>query len=52
MSHAPSLLPELGWRGLLHAKTEGLEARLARGPISAYVGFDPTGPSLHVGHLV
>jgi tyrosyl-tRNA synthetase len=52
MSHAPGLLAEIGWRGLLHAKTEGLEARLERGPISAYVGFDPTGPSLHVGHLV
>jgi tyrosyl-tRNA synthetase len=52
MTQAPGLLPELAWRGLLHAKTEGLEARLGRGPISAYVGFDPTGPSLHVGHLV
>jgi tyrosyl-tRNA synthetase len=52
MSHAPGLLAEIGWRGLLHAKTEGIEARLERGPISAYVGFDPTGPSLHVGHLV
>jgi tyrosyl-tRNA synthetase len=48
----PKLLAELGWRGLLHDRTEGLEARLRRGPVSAYVGFDPTGPSLHVGHLV
>ncbi len=52
MSHAPGLLAELGWRGLLQASTDGLDARLERGPISAYVGFDPTGPSLHVGHLV
>jgi len=52
MPHAPGLLAELGWRGLLQADTEGLAARLDRGPISAYVGFDPTGPSLHVGHLV
>ena len=52
MPHAPGLLKELGWRGLLQASTEGLEARLESGPISAYVGFDPTGPSLHVGHLV
>jgi tyrosyl-tRNA synthetase len=52
MTHAPGLLSELGWRGLLQAQTDGLEARLERGPISAYVGFDPTGPSLHVGHLV
>ncbi|HEY8168398.1 MAG TPA: tyrosine--tRNA ligase [Candidatus Limnocylindrales bacterium] len=52
MSHAPDLLAELGWRGLLHQRTDGLDRRLERGPISAYVGFDPTGPSLHVGHLV
>ena len=48
----PAFLAELSWRGLLMDRTAGLEARLRRGPISAYVGFDPTGPSLHVGHLV
>ena len=46
------LLAELRWRGMLQAASEGLEARLARGPISGYVGFDPSGPSLHIGHLV
>ena len=47
------LLAELGWRGLLDAATPGLEARLAEPrPVSGYIGFDPTGPSLHVGHLV
>ena len=47
------LLPELEWRGMLHATTPGLPARLASGrPIAAYIGFDPTGPSLHAGHLV
>jgi len=47
------LLPELEWRGMLHATTPGLPERLASGrPISAYNGFDPTGESLHVGHLV
>ena len=47
------LLAELGWRGSLQDRTPGLEARLATGgPIAAYNGFDPTGPSLHVGHLV
>jgi tyrosyl-tRNA synthetase len=47
------LLPELEWRGMLHATTPGLPARLASGrPISGYNGFDPSGPSLHVGHLV
>jgi tyrosyl-tRNA synthetase len=38
---------------MLHATTPGLPARLASGrPISGYNGFDPSGPSLHVGHLV
>ncbi|MFI5227222.1 MAG: tyrosine--tRNA ligase [Candidatus Limnocylindrales bacterium] len=47
------LLDELRWRGLFHAATPGLDERLATGrPISAYIGFDPSGPSLHVGHLV
>ena len=47
------LLGELRWRGILHATTPGLAARLARDPsIAGYVGFDPSGPSLHVGHLV
>ncbi|MFI5255334.1 MAG: tyrosine--tRNA ligase [Candidatus Limnocylindrales bacterium] len=48
----PQLLVELGWRGLIQDRTAGLEARLRRGPLNAYVGFDPSGPSLHVGHLV
>ena len=47
------LLDELRWRGLLHGATPGLAARLASGrPIAGYNGFDPSGPSLHVGHLV
>ena len=38
---------------MLHATTPGLPARLATGrPISGYIGFDPSAPSLHVGHLV
>jgi tyrosyl-tRNA synthetase len=47
------LLGELEWRGMLHATTPGLPARLATGrPISGYNGFDPSGPWLHIGHLV
>jgi tyrosyl-tRNA synthetase len=47
------LLRELEWRGILHATTPGLDARLATGrPISGYIGFDPSGASLHVGHLI
>ena len=48
-----ALLPELEWRGILHATTPGLPDRLASGrPIAGYIGFDPSADSLHVGHLV
>jgi tyrosyl-tRNA synthetase len=47
------LLDELRWRGMFHAASDGLEARLRTGrPISGYNGFDPSGPDLHIGHLV
>jgi tyrosyl-tRNA synthetase len=47
------LLAELEWRGILHEATPGLASRLATGtPVSGYIGFDPSGPSLHAGHLV
>ena len=45
-------LDELAWRGLLHDETPDLRRRLARGPITGYVGFDPTAPSLQIGNLV
>jgi tyrosyl-tRNA synthetase len=49
----PGLLDELRWRGLLHSSSGGLEERLATGrTIKGYSGFDPTGPSLHIGSLV
>ena len=43
---------ELKWRGMIHDVTPGTEEELAKGPMSAYVGIDPTGDSLHIGHLV
>ncbi len=47
------LIPELRWRGMFHAASDGLEARLGTGrPITGYNGFDPSGPWLHIGHLV
>jgi tyrosyl-tRNA synthetase len=49
----PGFLDELRWRGLFHDATPGLATRLATGrQIAAYNGFDPSGASLHVGHLV
>jgi tyrosyl-tRNA synthetase len=47
-----SLLDELSWRGMVYQHTDGLADALATGELSAYAGFDPTAPSLHVGHLV
>ncbi len=52
MPDRSDFLGELTWRGLVQEQSEGLAPRLSRGRISAYVGFDPTAPSLHVGHLV
>lgn len=47
-----ALLSTLSARGLLEDATPGLAERLAKGPITGYVGFDPTADSLHVGNLV
>ncbi len=46
------LLTTLTARGIVQDATPGLADRLAKGTVTAYVGFDPTGDSLHVGHLV
>jgi len=49
-----TLIEDLQWRGLIADCTDlpALTERLAQGPITLYCGFDPTGDSLHVGHLV
>lgn len=54
MSTAPDLLDELEWRGLIAHSTDldALRQALAEGSVRFYVGFDPTAPSLHMGHLV
>jgi tyrosyl-tRNA synthetase len=48
------ILDDLQWRGLLQDSTDLDELRkhLAEGPVTFYVGFDPTAPSLQVGNLV
>lgn len=43
---------ELQARGLVHSATEGVRDLLAAGPVSGYIGFDPTATSLHVGSLL
>ncbi len=49
-----AVLDELKWRGLLVESTDeqALVSHLAAGPVTFYVGFDPTAPSLHFGNLV
>jgi tyrosyl-tRNA synthetase len=46
-----SIHDELAWRGMLYASTDGAAEHLAEAPRTAYIGFDPTADSLHVGHL-
>lgn len=45
---------EFRWRGLIAQSTDeaALIAAFDKGPLTAYIGFDPTAPSLHVGNLV
>ena len=52
-AHAP-LLDDLVWRGLVAqvAAEDRLADLLREGGATVYAGFDPTAPSLHVGHLV
>ena len=52
MNAGKSLLDELSWRGMVYQHTDGLADALATGEITAYVGFDPTASSLHIGNLV
>jgi tyrosyl-tRNA synthetase len=47
-----NLYDEFAWRGLVYDATDGLAELIAQGPVTAYVGFDPTASSLHVGSLL
>jgi tyrosyl-tRNA synthetase len=47
-----SFIDELRWRGMLQDMTPEIENYLKKGMASAYLGFDPTADSLHIGHLV
>ena len=47
-----NVLKELEWRGFVQQATPGLAEHLARGPVTAYCGFDPTSPSLQLGNLM
>jgi len=45
-------IAELKWRGMLQDMTPGLADHLDKGMAAAYLGFDPTADSLHIGHMV
>lgn len=47
-----NFVEELKWRGMIHDIMPGTEEALMKELTSAYVGIDPTGDSLHIGHLV
>jgi tyrosyl-tRNA synthetase len=47
-----NLIAELRWRGLIQDMIPGTEEQLLKEPTSAYIGFDPTADSLHIGGLI
>jgi tyrosyl-tRNA synthetase len=47
-----SFYDELTWRGLVYDATDGVVQLLATERVTAYIGFDPTAPSLHIGSLL
>ena len=47
-----SFIDELSWRGMIHNVMPGVEEELSKGVATAYIGFDPTADSLHIGSLV
>ena len=47
-----NFIEELSWRGMIHDVMPGAEEHLNETMRSAYVGFDPTADSLHIGNLV
>ena len=47
-----SLFAELQWRGVVYDATEGVRELFEKERVTAYIGFDPTASSLHVGSLL
>ena len=49
---ANAFVDELRWRGMVHDIMPGTEEQLSKEMTTAYIGFDPTSDSLHIGSLV
>ncbi|MBZ3776336.1 tyrosine--tRNA ligase [Lentilactobacillus otakiensis] len=49
-----NILEELKWRGAINQETDhdGLNDLVNKKPVGIYVGIDPTGDSMHIGHLI
>ena len=47
-----NFIEEMEWRGMLHDMTPGAKEALEKGMCKAYIGFDPTAPSLTIGNYV
>jgi len=47
-----SFLNELAWRGMIHQTTPGVEELFEKEQVTAYIGFDPTAPSMTIGNYV
>ena len=47
-----NFVEELKWRGMIHDIMPGTQEQFAKEMTSAYIGFDPTADSLHIGSLV
>jgi len=47
-----NVFDEFKWRGMVYDATEGLSETLGKESTTAYIGFDPTASSLHVGNLL
>ena len=47
-----NFIKELKWRGMIHDIMPGTEEQFNKEMTSAYIGFDPTADSLHIGSLV
>lgn len=52
MKHMKDFVEELKWRGMIHDIMPGTQEELNKGMTTAYIGFDPTADSLHIGNMV
>jgi tyrosyl-tRNA synthetase len=52
MEAVTTLFDEFEWRGLVYHATDGVREALGTEHVTAYIGFDPTASSLHVGSLL